>query len=89
MLTMAICPTSTPRLNHQRQGEHTARQPQIGEHAGKTKPCISPKQKAITQRLPRTIGNRLLSAASTTDMAMADSQCVPAGSRPAEWRCSV
>src|SRR5205809_322889 len=39
----------------------------------KPKPCSSPKANAASHRPPATTGNRLLSAASTTDNAIADS----------------
>jgi hypothetical protein len=56
---------------NQGKSQHIARQPEIREHAGKTEAVNEPKAKRHTQRLAWTIG---LSAASTTDMAMADSE---------------
>jgi hypothetical protein len=68
-------PTSTPTLNPTNAKANTP----LGSlrsvrTLAKPKPWISPKQKATTQRRLRTIGKRLLSGASTTDMAMADSE---------------
>src|SRR5262249_1850402 len=66
---MAICPASTPRLNPTKANASTPRgSPRSVSTLAKPKPWISPKEKATTQRFPWTIGNRLLSAASSTDM---------------------
>ena len=71
---MASCPASTPRLKPTRASTSASRgRPRSARTLANPNPWIRPNPKATAQRRPATTGQRLFSAASTTDSAMVDS----------------
>ena len=64
--------------------------PRSASTLAKPKPCTNPNAKATAQRRPWTSGNKLFSAASTTDAAIADStQREGSATQPSVARLSV
>src|SRR5258706_7884087 len=78
---IASCPSSTPTLKPTSATSSALRgRPRSVSTLAKPKPWIRPKPNATAQRRPCTSGQRLLSAASTTESAIVDST-----SREGNW----